>query len=153
MNSKTIVTAMIAMIVAVGMTGAAMGASTMDYDTNFAGVGTGSVNIVTFTPIGSDLQTVTWTNCQAVGDQQGTYGNNGWMYIDRATQIDTTQNTQGDHTAVAGSIMTQSSLSTDGGSWTPGRVYTLMTLSDSYIGNPPEDYMSLVQNAMFLLGN
>ena len=152
-TNTAVLTMIVAMVAMIGMTGSAMAASTMDYTVEFDAVGTGSVTIATLAPIGTDFQQVVWTNCGVVGHQDGDYGNDGWMEINRDTRIDTAQNTQGDHSAVFGSILTQSQLNTDGGSWTPGTVLTYMTLNDSYIGNPPEDYMELDQSTQLYDGD
>ena len=60
MYAKAIVTAMIAIFVAVGMTGFAGAVTgpytTMDYNVGFSGVGTGSMQIDTVSPVGTDQQ-------------------------------------------------------------------------------------------------
>ena len=101
MNSKTIVTAMVAMIVAIGMTG--IGAATMVYDVSFSGSGAiGGVDISTYTPVGNDVQSVDWVNAHGYGSQQGSYTTGSdWAYIDRTTQINDINNAQ----ATSGTIV------------------------------------------------
>ena len=153
-TANTAVTMMIIALVAmIGMLSGIGAATTtpgsyMDYNVNFDGMGSGSLLIRTWTPIGEDFQQVDWTNCEAVGTQTGNYENNGWMTIDRNTRIDTARaNDTGtmNHDPVFGSVLTQTQMNTDGGDWTPGAVSTYATLNDSYIGNPPEDYVELDQ--------
>ena len=145
MNTKTItVIAVMAIVMSMGFASAEVTDMTkMDYTVNFDGFGTGAISIFTLTDIGTDLQNVNWENCAAMGSQDGHYKDNGWMRINRDTRIDTASNVNND--PVYGSIVTQSQLSTNGGSWTPGTVLTYAELDDSYIGNSPEDYIDLNQ--------
>ena len=92
MNSKTTLTMVIALVAMIGMTGLAVADSTMVYDVDFAAVGTGSVLIQTISPVGNDVQSATWTNCAAVGDQQGVYNNGDWLSVDRDTSITGVEN-------------------------------------------------------------
>lgn len=78
---------MIVMIVAIGLTGMASAGSTMDYDVDFSAAGTGSVQISTFSPVGTDIQIASWTNCVARGSQDGTYNNGDWLVVDRTTKV------------------------------------------------------------------
>ena len=94
MNSKTIVTAMIAMIVAVGMTGAAMATpqytdpstttvtyvGSGDYTADFDGR-SGDVTIYTYTPEGYDVLTMS-AECNYEGSQTVS-SDAGWTTIDR----------------------------------------------------------------------
>ena len=81
MNSKTIVTAMVAMIVAIGMTGLVAAVTTDvtytgdgSYDMNFNGVGDGYCGVHTYTSNGEDHMQATWQNAEANGWQtMGTY--------------------------------------------------------------------------------
>jgi len=88
MKSTAIVTAMIALFVAIGMTG--LGAATMVYDVSFSGSGaTGGVDISTQTPVGNDVQNVDWTNARGYGSQHGSYSTGSdWAIITRTTTID-----------------------------------------------------------------
>ena len=133
------------MIIALAMIGmlSGIGAATtmMDYNVDFDGMGTGSVDIFTITPVGSDGQLVDWSNCEALGTQTGHYGN-GWMAINRDTRVDAAKDNT---TPMFGSILTQSQMNTDGGNWSAGTVSTYVILNDSYVHDPLDDYMELNQ--------
>lgn len=129
---KTIQTAtiLIALVAMISMTGLAMADSVMDYTVDFGGVGDGSFRIDTMTPAGNDVQIAEWTNCEAGGYQDGSYGFNGdWTVIDRETAVTGIQN--GD--VAGGSIYTRSEMLSDG-IYIPGSVTTYATYHDNNAG-------------------
>jgi len=76
MYTKTVVTAMIAFVLAIGMTGLGAAVTTDvtytgdgSYNMNFNGAGTGYCGVHTFTSNGEDHMGATWTNAQATGWQ------------------------------------------------------------------------------------
>lgn len=103
MNSKVIL-AMVIALAMVGLTGLASAGSTMDYVVDFNAVGTGSVQIQTSTPVGTDIQIANWVNCDTVGTQTGSYNDGTWARIDRNTMITGVENGN----VAYGSIVTQS---------------------------------------------
>ena len=105
MNStKTAIMAMVVAFVAIGMTGLAMAGSNMNYDVDFSGVGTGSMQINTFSPVGTDVQITGWTNCDVIGSQDAHYNDGTWLTLNRDTTVTGLQN----GIAASGSILTQS---------------------------------------------
>lgn len=103
MNVKTTTTMIVALVAMIGMTGLAMAGSTMDYDVTFVGSGSGSATISTVTPVGTDYQHATWSNCDASGWQSGSYNNGAYTRIDRRTTITGSVN----GAPASGTILTQ----------------------------------------------
>ena len=99
-----IITIAITLAVIAGTMGFAVAGSNMNYDVDFSGVGTGSMQISTFSPVGTDVQIAGWTNCDVVGNQDAHYNDGTWMTLNRDTTVTGLQN--GD--PASGSILTQS---------------------------------------------
>ena len=119
------------MVAMIGLTGmaSALGCgsstgSTMDYTVDFSGVGDGSIQIQTMTPVGSDLQIASWTNCDVTGTQSGEYGGKKWTEITRTTTITGVEN--GD--AAYGMVQTQSEPTTPAAN--PAYIFTTATYYD-----------------------
>ncbi len=145
MKTNTAITAMIVAFVAmIGMTGFAAAGSNMNYDVDFAAVGTGSVQINTFTPDGIDVQAVTWSGCNVLGYQDGDYSQTGtWSKIDRTTTIHSEANT-----AVDALIQTQTTVNSAPG-YEGSTVTAVAKLEDGSVVNAPEDYIILGQTTYF----
>lgn len=92
MKTNTAVLTMIVAFMAIGMTGFAAAGSNMNYVVDFSGVGTGSMQINTFSPVGTDGQLASWTNCVAGGHQDAHYNDGTWMTLNRDTTITGSQN-------------------------------------------------------------
>ena len=95
MNSKTIVTAMVAMILVIGMTGLAMAGTTTQtwtgdghYATQYSGAGTGDLSIYTYTSYGDDFIGVTWDGSVS-GHQNMNTPAAGFTKINRVANVGT----------------------------------------------------------------
>jgi len=140
MNAKTTATMVIALVAMIGMTGLAMAGSTMDYDVDFTGVGTGSVVINTFSPVGTDYQSATWTNCVAGGHQDANYNGGTWLRVNRDTTVTGIQNGQ----AASGTILTQSKPTTP--VTDPSKAAIVQTTATYADGNAFGSHVTLVQD-------
>lgn len=127
MNVKTTMTMVVAMVVMIGLTGLASAGTTMDYTVNFNGVGDGSVDIYTSSPVGTDAQRTSWTNCITAGKQVGTYNNGQWLSIDRTTTITGDQ----DRNPASGKVMVISTMVDPSAATGGGFIGAAATYSDN----------------------
>ena len=143
MNSKTTLTMVIALVAMIGMTGLAVADSTMVYDVDFAAVGTGSMQINTVTPDGTDYQIAQWSGCTILGTQRGTYSDSStWTKIVRSTTINSLA-----ASAVDSLIQTQTTVDSAPG-YDGMTVTALAKLTDGSVINAPEDYITLDQTVL-----
>ena len=137
---------MIALFVAIGMTG--FGAATMTYDVSFGGSGAiGSVDISTFTPVGNDFQSVNWTNAHGYGSQHGSYGTGSqWAVIDRTTQINDLDNSQATSGTIVGTTLpTTPVVAPASSSIGLALVQATASYTDTY---SDDSYIKMVQNVV-----
>ena len=143
MNSKTIVTAMVAMILVIGMTGAAMADSTSmvfggdgSYIANFDATGSGALGIYTTTADGYDQLNTVWENAQVTGYQEmdtGSVHSMDWTKVSRDVTVEGASMRTG---ALNGTIQT----------YTNNNDAILMSTAHIYDGYAVGDFVTLDQD-------